>query len=864
MLWFIFFIHGVLPAQISGSFSEEPFENIIQVLEKDHGYLFSYQPQDVSDIRVTYDANDDSLNVFLENILQATAITFEVIDRQYIILKKDAAERPQVIICGTITDGESGAPVEGANVYLSVARIGTATDDKGQFIFEAPLTTDDTLVLSYVGYEKQLHPIVEQRSSICPDYSLSLLDFGADMIVITEYLTDGIGLREQGLVTQLTPDRIGVLPGQVQSDVLKSAQFLPGISAPDGSASGLNIRGGTADQNLILWEGIPIYHAAHYFDMISAFNPDIIKSVDIYRGGFGAQYGGRVSGVLDLNSWTPTDQSQFRVGTDGLSAFTSGHLSFAQHKGSVTYSLRRSLTDIWQVPVYESITRRNLQGVLVQNFDIDRLPRWINIEEDLQFWDTNLKLAYNISEKDEFSVAVLFAQNDFEDQIRDNMGMQSQQDTLKLNNRGINLSWSHQWNTSWTSRIVAVDSDFDYDYGYSILRDREHQPDIFGEKSSAIRERQVRLINTNQIRDHQLELGYEAVRYDVNFVFTRRAGMGLSVNEQQRLNTPLHVLYGNWTSSNKKSLGYELGLRFTYFGIQNQLYAEPRGRLWYEPSDKLTFSFNAGRYLQWISQLVQIEGDQASIQTPVWTLAGGPEVPVVDAQQYQLGLIYRDKGWLIDLQVYRKRIEGISSLTTGFDEDLSQRFNIGYSDIQGIDILIKKRWGNWQSWWSYTLAKVDYHFSTFFDKEFAAPNDQRHNFNWINRWQKGGWQIALGWKLLSGLPYSPREDFTLRVDPPMNMQPPRTSIRSNNQRFNGDRLPWQHQLDTSVRYQFGKQAKKAFKTTLGMAVSNLYDRENIYRRDLFIRQRPSMMPVLDSVDRQLLGLTFEFLVKFEW
>lgn len=865
ILGFVFIIHWSLPAQINGVFSDEPLEKVVQLLEKDYDCFFSYQPQDLADILINYEARNDSLSFFLQNILNETGLSFEILDQHYVVLQKESDELPMITLCGIVEDEYSKEPLIAANIYLISNRRGIASDTDGRFNLSIKVLPEDSIAISYIGYKTQVFPISYWQKAPCPTFNLSLLDYGENMIVVTEYLTDGIGLQQEGLITQLDPKLIGALPGQVQADVLRSIQFLPGVSSPDGSAGGFNVRGGTSDQNLILWENIPVYHPAHYFEMISAFNPDIIKSVDVYRGGFGANYGGRVSSVLDMKSWTPADQEKFALGTDGMSLFTSGHLPFAKKKGSVTYSLRRSLTELWSVPAFESITRRNLQSVLAQNLDIDRLPNSIDIKDDFEFTDANFKTTYQPSAKDELTVALIYAKNKFSDLINDNQLMQDQRDTLNINNRGISVNWMHDWNSQWSSRILAVDSDFKYKYKYSIRRDGNIIPDLFGVKRSSIRERKLVFSNYNQIRDHRLELGFETTHYNVEFEFTRGTGIQNTLAEEQELNTFLHTIYANWTSPMERKFGYELGFRMTNFSLRDKFFLEPRARMWYKATRELTLSLHAGRYVQWISQLVEIEGDQATIETPVWALARTMDLPVVDAQQYQVGLIYRRNKWLFDLQMYYKRIDGISSLTTGFAEDLSQRFNVGSSEVVGLDVLIKKRWRNLQSWWSYTLAKVEYNFPTFFDEQFAAPNDQRHNFSWINRWEKGPWEVALGWKWRSGLPFSPLRDFTIRSeDDPGDNEPERYTLRPTTRQFNSDRLRSQNQLDASIQYQFKSKKTERFRTTIGCGVSNVLDENNVYSRDLFIRRRPAMEPILDAVNRKRLGFTFEFLLKLQW
>ena len=131
---------------------------------------------------------------------------------------------------------------------------------------------------------------------------MPFLVYGENLVVVTDYLTQGIDLANQGFGTSVQPAALPALPGQVEPDVLQSLQFLPGVSSPDGSVANIHVRGSTPDQNLVMWEDIPIYHTAHYFGSISAFNPFVVDNINVFRGGFDADYGGRIAGIIDMKT----------------------------------------------------------------------------------------------------------------------------------------------------------------------------------------------------------------------------------------------------------------------------------------------------------------------------------------------------------------------------------------------------------------------------------------------------------------------------------------------------------------------------------------------------------------------------------
>ena len=240
--------------------------------------------------------------------------------------------------------------------------------------------------------------------------------------MVTAYLTDGVSTQDNGSYTQLKPYRVKALPGQVEPDVLKTIQFLPGISSPDGSASSISIRGGTPDQNLILWEDIPVYHTAHYFGNLSAFNPYIIDQAKIYRGGFNSEYGGRISGVIDLKTEDLSyGKSEYGVGINFINAFANGKVSFLENKVSLVFSVRRSISEIWRSPTFKNFSQRVHRGILFQTPTNKDLPEGIEIDDTFYFFDSNVKASFQISKKDKISIAGFFGQNDFQSVLKNDM-----------------------------------------------------------------------------------------------------------------------------------------------------------------------------------------------------------------------------------------------------------------------------------------------------------------------------------------------------------------------------------------------------------------------------------------------------------
>jgi len=873
-LLLICLLPSLLNAQESAidmALTDGSLEEAIELLEKDYQFLFSYKEEDIKEVRVSIDIKNADINTLLNKLLEKEPIQYEVVNGNYIILSKTTQDKqlsadqkarpPKSVLCGTIVDSLTQKQLPFASIYIKGGRKGSYAKEDGSFNFSVALTDKDTLILSYVGYEEKQYQAKDFAGGNCPTVALDYLDFGGDFIVVTDYLTDGIDLGEQGSSTVLRPQRTPVLPGQAEADVLNNIQFLPGIASPDGAASDIYIRGGTPDQNLILWEDIPVYHSAHYFGMISAFNPYIIDQVKVYRGGFGANYGGRISGVIDMKSPDyRLKESEFGAGLNFIHGYTYGKLSLLDKKVSVVYSLRRSLSELWRSPTFENITNRNQQNLLLLgNVSLSALPPGIKTREAFNFFDGHVKTSFKMSDKEELSLAGFYGDNYFDNFVRDSNKKQNQEDVLDLQNRGFSINWSKKWRKNLETKLIGVSTQYNYDYRYDVTSTDGNASDKFGVKENIINEQQIHFsIAHHTNKNHQLKAGYQFINYDVAYQIVKETDMSATEGKEDDFTSKLQAVYLDFNSAEKSVFGVNAGLRLSHYEKTNQVYPEPRLRAWYKFSEDLSLHASGGRYYQFLSQLVEFRGDDIGIITPIWVLASDETVPVLGATQFQLGMVFNKNSWVVDLQLYSKNIDGLTSLATGFTLR-PKGYDLGTSVVRGLDLLVKKRWKNYRSWISYSLSKADYSFETFFDSDFAAPYDQRHVLSWVNLFEAGPFEFSMGWKIASGKPFSRMDRFEIIKD---GMGP--DIARPIYRAYNSENLPLCHQLDISVQYTFQPKPAPKWKGVVGVSLFNVYRSENIYDREFYVDLRRDRPASIEQLDKQSLGFTPNIVFRIEW
>ena len=778
---------------ITLNYANAPLSKVLQSIEDQAPYTFSFKSSNVEKERVSIDASMQEINAVLEEVFDQTLLEYAIVDSQFIVLTEKIKLAHH--ICGVVTDAKSGEPLPFAHITCPAANAGAMTAEDGSFSFSGEFYSNETFHVTYVGYEHLEMDFAEMRGDPCVRISMEVADYALSDVVITEYLVEGIEQAETGDKIMISPQRMTGVPGLVEADVLSVAQLLPGITSPTESASGLYIRGGTPDQNLVLWDGIPMYHTGHLFDMISAFNPNIIGDVEVYRGGMSAEYGGRVSGVINMQTdHTPPEKVS---GSAGLN-FMHGHANVETplwKNAGLMISLRRSFTDFWETPTFRNYTEKVFQGTKLETDELDELNQ---TESSFAYGDMNFKLLWNPG-KNKFAFN-LFSTNNRLDYV----GVRSAEqyfsrDLLDLTSYGSSLVWERDWSPKLSTEINITTSEYEHDYSL------KYALTAFPDNALASIERQNNITDNGfkftthwrPTERHTVKFGYQYAEQRVELLLRDMAFQGPT-------NTPtdstywskLHALYGEYSFNATDAVSVSTGLRYLHESTLGNDYFEPRISLNAHISDKLDLKATTSKQFQFISQLIILGFNDIGISNQIWIAANGSILPVIESNQWSAGLAYRTKDWTIDLEGYVKELVGVSTWSNGFGELRSQPFSNGNSRIKGIDVLVQRRFQNYRSWLSYTLSKADYEFTAIDLQPFPASHDQRHSLQWVHMYTPKNWEFSLGWQIRSGLPYS----FPTGVGfAGQNMIPFLEFDEAN-----GQRLATYHRLDLSAMYHFSE------------------------------------------------------------
>ncbi len=794
----------------------------------------------------------------------------------------------QRTISGTVRDVESGETLPYASVLAVGTTLGAATNVDGYFVLIGVPADSLTLRVTYLGYQTTLIRIDARTQNTPLLIEMTPAATELDEVLVTAESYQMMKTAENVSQVTVSPKDIAVLPNIGEVDIFRSLQLLPGISGTNEGSSGLFVRGGTPDQNLVLLDGMTVYHVDHFFGFFSAFNADAIKDVQVYKGGFPAQYGGRTSSVVDLAGKTG-DANNFQLGA-GLNLLSSNAVIQVPlgGRGSFLLSARRSYTDIIQTglytSIYETVTGEDITEDTQQGFggavqpQNPNNPLQASVQPDFYFYDLNAKLTYRPSNKDVLALS-LYNGQDHLDKSRDDsqrIGGGDVNTTLNTDivdltdwgNVGLSGKWSRQWTPRlYSNALVAYSQYFsEYDRSAFIERlDEEADTASFTANFGTLEDNRVddltlRLDNEWQMtRWNKVGFGVQVTRSDVRYDFVRDDTLTILDRDQSAQQAAVYVQN---TVALFSRLDLSAGLRVAYYDVTAETYLEPRISVGLGVTDRIKLKGAYGQYNQFVARVVNENITEGARN--FWLIADGDDVGVQASTHYILGTSYETATWLFDIEAYHKDLAGLtefslryqsnatSALSGGTGIEADELFFTGDGTARGLEFLLQKKTGRHTGWISYTLSEVEHTFPDLNDGEpFPALHDQTNELKLINSLNLGRWTLAGTLTFATGKPYTtPESQYTI------------TLLDGAEQSFihvgekNGERLPAYHRLDLSAHYKF--DVGETSKLDVGLSIFNLYNRQNVWYTEFDLSQSPMV-----TTDVTFLGFTPNLSVRVD-
>lgn len=860
-IWLLLLFSGLSAQDVAGvrlsvNFTDTPLPEAISYLEKKFDLNFSFPNAAVENRSVNCHFEEAEWVEIEQCLFGANELQATPLRAGYISLKPLPAGTRRLWRLRFRVFNPDGSALPFAPIQFPSGP--GMTDGEGIFSGEFTAAATDEVLLSYLGYDKLTVPVRELTAGSAVKVFLRAAAIDLSSVLVSEYLSDGISAPEDGSFIRIKPQRAPTVPGFANGELYRTLSLLPGISNTDETAGGLSIRGGSPDQNLVLWDGIPVYSSGHFFAMISPFSPELIDEVNVWRGVAGAAFGGRVGGLVEINTDRAVVET-FEAGA-GLSMLTADAFVKAPlvtGKSDLQLAFRTAPKIFSEGPAYNGYRAQVLQGDVFSRI-LQAEERGLAQEEDFNFREFNGRWRYNFSPRRTLTLSGFTQHDDFGYRIGREDTDRFFIDGLVTKNDGISGDYTQVLGEGQL-RLQLAHSAFSGEGGSGFQNGREG---IFTWRVSKIQESSVRVeYDPASFASGTLQVGVQAQRFRHELDYRAENTLADSLGEFSFGGGVADALaaYGNYRWAGAGPLTAELGLRLQHYGPAERVYTEPRLSLGYRLGEDWLLKATYGERHQFTQEIVNLNPQRISAMGSLWTLADADRLPVAGGREGSLGVSGEVGDWFFDVEAYHKRIKGITTLNSLL---LREGLARGDSRASGLDLLVKRRWANWRSWAIYTLSKTEWRFSQVGPDYFPADNDRRHQLQLVHTYANKGWSASVGWRIHSGVRYTESRAVQTRLRPGSDRQVTRLETGP----VNGARLPAFHRLDVSVFRDFTPAGKRWY-GRVGLSILNLYGRENILERRYLVTETGLAAPnrfAREELDRLGLGFTPNLSLRVGW
>ncbi len=737
------------------------------------------------------------------------------------------AQSEKYTISGYVEDADTGEKLIAANVYDVFTGSGTVTNTYGFFSITLP---KDSVVLSssYIGYQDQ-----EQRIYLDKDMSITIkLSSSLDLEVVEVVADRQKRIEEETQMSKVEVPikqikKLPALLGEV--DVLKTIQLLPGVQSGGEGQTGLYVRGGSPDQNLILLDGVPVYNVSHLLGIFSVFNADAIKNVTLTKGGFPARYGGRLSSVLEINMKEGNLQEFHGEGSIGLiTSKLTLEGPIIKDKTSFLVSARRTYADFIAKPIIKS--QANNGGE--------------DIDLTLYFYDLNAKIQHKFNEKHRLFLSAYSGADVFKSIIKESNNGGGSSSTefeggIDWSNLIAALRWNWEINKKLFSNTTLTYSRYKIDFVSGIKEIEDELSASFSAKYlSGIRDWTGK-IDFDYIPNpnHYVRFGASATQHNYS--------PGALTLDSEFEEVKFDTLIG---SDNINSMEYALyieddikwgalkanvGVHASAFSVEGQNYfsVQPRLGLRYLLNNNYALKASFSTMTQYINLLTS---ESLSSPTDLW-VPSTDRVKPQQSWQAALGIARTFKeDYEISLEGYYKEMDNVisfkegASFLLGLENDWQDKVTQGFGKSYGLELFIQKKRGKTTGWLGYTLAWNNRQFDAINNgKEFPYRYDRRHDLSLVVAHEfTPKINASMAWIYGTGN----------AVTIPIYQYPVLTNYSSNSNNFgiqqiqslgekNAFRMSDYHRLDLSVEFV---KKKKRYERAWVISVYNTYWHKNPY------------------------------------
>ena len=856
---------------ISASYNQTPFMDVVHDIESKTNYKFYFADNWIDTVKVTAAFSDVPISVCMEKVLQGKLIHYYVTDQRIILTQNiqilDAidsslfeqnqnlkeskwnysfqresvpeeagqvekniitigvagkAKSNVVQLSGYIKERKTGETIPGATV--SASGKATTTDQFGYYSLVLPLGAQ-TITVSFIGMdnvsqkimlhsEGKLNLVMEEKITVLKEV-LVLSDQGQNV------LNTNMGMSKIDLNTiKNVPKVLG------ENDIFKVALALPGVKTIGEGSSGLNVRGGNADQNLVTLNEATIYNAVHFLGFFSVFNADAIKSFELYKSAMPAKFGGRLSSIFDIQM-KDGNQKKF-AGQGGIGPVTS-HLTFEvplkQDKTSLMFGGRSTYSD-W----------------LLKRIPDDKIKN-----SDASFYDLFSRVTHNLNDKNSIYLSIYYSKDKY------NLSSDS---TFSYYNALGSMQWRHIFNNDHTAVFTISQSSYKYKVKYETI------PEYSFDLGFGIQETHVKGNFSYTKNKHQVEYGVDGKLYQLNPGFLNKPTpesmvIETEVDPEKGLES---ALYASDDIEVTPNLSISVGLRYSFFAalgpdtvyqyradspkneqtiIDTVTYSENSvSKKYHSPEYRISARYKLGnntsvkgsynrtrQYIHMLSNTVSVS------PTNTWKLSDADIAPQI-GDQVSAGFYQdmRNKTLEFSVELYYKWLRNVIDYKTGstllLNENIEHDILQGKGKAYGVELLLQKKTGKLSGWIGYTYSRTFLKFDGNSPEEkinrgayFPANYDKPHDFNIVTNYK-----ITRRYSLSANVVYSTGRPITY----PTGIYRFGNGYRINYSDRNEFRIPDYFRLDLGFNIEGSHKLKKLASSFWNFSIYNVFGRKNPY------------------------------------
>ncbi len=854
---------------IKETFDNVSIENVFKVLKKKYGLKVAYDYQDVANITISRHLEGETLESALGLIFSNTGLEYQLKNNRLLVrstsseISKQTLQKKKYDFKGTIRDGQTNEPLEFATVSIVGEDKGVDSDSDGQF--RLSLFTHKKagqLVVQYLGYLPQTIDWTANNNLRKINIVLQPKPLDFEEVTITDRLPT-IGAEQRDGAILLNAAKLNTLPSFVGgSDMFRSIQLLPGVSADDDLSAELRIRGGNGDENMVILDGITLYKVDHYFGIFSAINSSLVNQVNVYKNAFPVEYGGRTSGVVEFST-NEIERSKIGGGIEANLLTSNAYLELPLSSNTnILLGGRITNKNVADTKLF-SLLDQNMRTPTNSNNNTNLPPpntvsrnSILAYEPDFSFYDFNVKWTWNILPTTRLIASYFQGYDEFNYDYtqqftvgapgrRQTGNEETYEELGSWRNKGGSIQAQHTWAENLQTNFTASYSGYEEDQTINTsLVSGELRRDPRTDSVSIIPRTldTIKRVNNNYNEVHGLDLNFknewhisdqQEVTFGYNFI-KNEVAYDLGVDERPILTaSPIaeqHALYAQYRLKlldDKIQIG--IGLRVTNYSLHEKFYYSPRLMFSYQASKSFRLKASWSQYNQFLRRAYY--EDRFGRSYEFYVMADKKDFPVSKSKNWMTGFNYRNDFFELDVELYKKNTTGILEYALpeiGIDPE---RNNIipayelfsGDRSTKGIDVLLKKTTKQYAGWIAYTLSETTNSFEQIRRGEpYPSRDDRRHQLKLVNQYRYKQFDFSATYIYSSGKPYTDFSQFT------ENLADRRETDLLNSY------LESYQRIDVGLNYRFkwGKTEGK-----IGLSIFNLLNRKNVKYRQFVLAVR---------------------------